>query len=121
MIEFAFIVAVLVAHWIGDFILQSDYHATNKSKNNRVLLAHVMMYTVPIYWVGFFFLPVTLAFVWAVVNLLLHFVTDYITSRITSKLWLKGDRHNFFVTIGADQTIHMVCLFGSYVLLKGLV
>jgi hypothetical protein len=121
MIEISFIIAVLIAHWIGDFIFQSDYHAVNKSKSNAILMSHVLMYTAAIYWVGFFFLPIELAFAWAVANAILHFITDYFTSRLTTILWTKGDRHNFFVTIGADQTIHMISLFGSYVLLKGLV
>jgi hypothetical protein len=120
MIELSFLITVLMAHWIGDFIMQSDFHATNKSKSNRVLLAHVLMYLVPIYCISFIFLPMELAIIWSFSNAALHFITDYFTSRLTSKLWLKGDRHNFFVTIGADQTIHMVCLFGSYVLLKGM-
>jgi hypothetical protein len=40
----------------------------------------------------------------------LHFVTDYITSRISSKLWAKQDWHRFFVTIGFDQLIHQATL-----------
>lgn len=120
MIELNFLIAVLIAHWIGDFILQSDYHATNKSKSNRVLLAHVLTYFIPMYCISFLFMEPAIAIIWSFGNAALHFITDYFTSRLTSKLWLKGDRHNFFVTIGADQTIHMICLFGGYVLLKGM-
>ena len=50
------------------------------------------------------------AITFTVVNAALHFVTDYITSRITSKLWAKQDWHRFFVTIGFDHLIHQATL-----------
>jgi hypothetical protein len=50
----------------------------------------------------------------AVVNSALHFVTDFCTSRATSALWKKDQRHWFFVVIGLDQAIHMTCLFVTY-------
>jgi hypothetical protein len=112
--------AILLAHWIGDFIFQSDYHAVNKSKSNRVLLAHVMLYSIPIYCVGILLLPVTAAFIWVGINAILHFITDYITSRITSKLWQKNDRHNFFAVIGLDQMLHAVVLFASFAFFASL-
>ncbi len=62
----------------------------------------------------FAFFPVAIGYfilVWAVVNGVLHFITDAITSRITSKLWQKNDMHNFFVVVGFDQLVHYACLF----------
>jgi hypothetical protein len=46
--------------------------------------------------------------------MIMHFITDAITSRTTSYLWQKGERHWFFVVIGLDQAIHMTTLFGVY-------
>ena len=37
----------LVAHLVGDYILQSDYMATEKTKKSVAALAHVFMYTLP--------------------------------------------------------------------------
>ena len=50
----------------------------------------------------------------AIVNAVLHFATDWCTSRVTKRLWLAEQRHWFFVVIGLDQSIHMTCLLGTY-------
>ncbi len=86
------------AHWIGDFILQTDEMAMNKSTSNVWLAHHISMYMLVLFPFGFFF---------AIANAAAHFATDWITSRITSYLWKKNDRHNFFVVIGLDQALHM--------------
>jgi hypothetical protein len=114
------ICAILVAHWIGDFIMQSDWHAQNKSKSNFVLFHHVMMYSIPMYFVGVLLLPLHLFFIWVIINVILHFITDYITSRITSKLWAKDDKHNFFVVVGLDQTLHFLALFSTFAFFASL-
>jgi len=111
MISLLVIVVVLWAHFIGDFILQSDYHAINKSKSNLALFEHVLYYSLPLLLAGFI-IPVSI--IWVVANAVLHAAVDYVTSRMTSQLWKDGKRHWFFVTIGADQSLHFTCLFVSY-------
>jgi hypothetical protein len=106
------VVAILWAHFIGDFILQSDYHATNKSKSNLALFEHVLFYSLPLTLVGFL-IPVSIG--WIIANAAMHAAVDYVTSRITSRLGVAGKRHWFFVTIGADQSLHFTCLFVSYI------
>lgn len=97
-------------HFIADFIFQTDNIALNKSKNNGVLLFHVLIYMLPFLFFGIQF---------AIVNAILHFITDYFTSRITSFLWKHEERHWFFVVIGLDQAIHMTCLILTYLWLVG--
>lgn len=110
--------SVILAHWISDFVLQSNWMATNKSKSNRALGAHVVTYTVSmglllaIMQPGFFMGSGLPAFVsWVIANGALHFITDYMTSRITGRLWANGRTHDFFVAVGLDQMIHYACLF----------
>jgi len=43
-------------------------------------------------------------------NGVLHFATDFVTSRITSRLWYQQREHDFFVMVGLDQLIHQITL-----------
>lgn len=100
--------AIIWIHWFGDFILQTDKMAINKSTSFRWLTSHVTVYTLPLFLFGWKF---------ALLNGAAHFIVDFFTSRATSYLWQKGDRHNFFVVIGLDQALHMTCLIASFYLL----
>lgn len=104
-------IALLLTHFVADFILQTEWQATNKSKNNDALFQHVMTYTLGlaagsglIFGVG----PAWVGFVLA--NALLHFATDYVTSRFTARFFGRKDYHNGFVVIGLDQWIHQATL-----------
>ncbi len=98
----------LVLHFIADFICQTDYIAINKSKSNKVLGMHCLIYTC---WFTFFG---PLFAVWVFVT---HFITDYFTSRLNSYLYTRN-RHWFFVAIGADQLIHQLTLIALLCNLK---
>ena len=134
------IYVLLVAHFVGDFLCQSDWMALNKSKSWWALTMHVGVYTSMLmlamgyaqqeFW--------SLApWLWLAVNALAHFAQDAITSRINARLWfirwhqwgtlvqpvggggtryvntaeVLPTRHWFFVGIGADQLLHYVTLF----------
>lgn len=117
---FQTIMTVIAMHWVADFVLQTDWQAKNKSKNNFALLFHVTTYTICIFVCGIFFLANQLTLenikiweLWALANGIVHFAVDYVTSRINTYLWNKGRVHDFFVMVGFDQVIHYACLFGS--------
>lgn len=102
---------LMIAHFIGDFILQTDEQAKGKSSDNAILISHIVTYIIP-FTILALFLPLTMEFI--VVNAMLHFATDYISSRMTKKFWAEGRVHDFFVVIGADQLIHALCLIWTY-------
>lgn len=109
------IIWLLFAHWIADFVCQSDWMAQNKSKDFMALFIHCSVYTA-IVW-GFSILlnnshPITYKFpMWIFLG---HIATDAITSRINSKLWAAKKVHWFFVSVGFDQWIHFVTLILVY-------
>lgn len=95
------VLAVIGTHFVGDFILQSDWMAANKSKRNSVLALHAGIYSACFLWLG----PI-----YAGLNFVGHFLTDWVTSRWTSRLYKAGKRHWFFVVIGLDQVAHYTAL-----------
>lgn len=97
-----FLALVIWTHFVADFILQSRDVARNKSNSNIVLAQHVLIYGIP--------LLIVFGPWYALVNVILHFITDYITSRATKKAWAEKKEHKFFTIIGADQAVHMTCL-----------
>lgn len=100
------IVLILLAiHFIMDFVLQTDWMAFNKSKHMKPLLAHVGIYSLGFIWLGIEY---------ALLNGLLHLVTDFISSRVTSKLYRARENHWFFVVVGLDQLLHQTALLTTY-------
>lgn len=56
----------LVCHFIGDYILQSDWMATNKTKSYVICLLHSLFYSIPFYlcmnekkWLALFIIMIT--------------------------------------------------------------
>ena len=124
MIDLKIVLAIILIHWLADFVFQTDKMARGKSKNWNDLLSHTGTYSfiwfcfVPFYvllnldtyveWTGTLFVLITF---------IAHTITDYFTSRLNSKLWAKGDVHNFFVSIGGDQVLHYTQLLLTYYIL----
>jgi len=124
-IPLVMVLCLLVSHWLADFVAQTDKMAVNKSSSNYWLTVHVVVYTVVIFAatmffnIVFYYLVVTplvalVVLKWSILNGLLHWPTDYVTSRINSLLWKNEQRHWFFVMIGFDQIIHYTCLFVTF-------
>ena len=114
----------LVAHLVGDFVLQSDWMATEKTKRSLAALAHVTTYSIP-----FLFLrpsPAAVAFIAGT-----HFAIDrWQLARYVcwAKNWLSPngnkpwsecrgtgygpDKPPFmavWLMIIADNTMHVIC------------
>lgn len=118
MIPLYTILTFLVIHWIFDFHLQTDWMAQNKSRDNRVLLDHSLVYAMGLCTMMALnanVITISTGMQFLVVNFLAHFLTDWVTSRATSALYKEGRIHDFFVVVGADQMIHGVTLFGTFV------
>lgn len=115
---------IIFIHWIADFVCQTDEQAKGKSSNNYCLLSHTLSYT--LVWIPFALLYVITHLdtyihwhftLFIAITFMCHTIQDYFTSRLNTKLWLKGDVHNFFVSIGFDQVLHYGQLFLTFYLL----
>ena len=107
---------ILITHWIADFVLQSDWQAKNKSKRWDALLAHTGIYSLVWFIVMAYYHSEdpSIGLYFAIITMIAHTATDYITSRINSKLWADGKVHYFFVSIGFDQILHYIQLAVTY-------
>ena len=108
----------LLTHFFSDFVLQTSHMALNKSTSNYYLGMHVTFYTVAtivLWWLFFLIVDIhatSLQYLLAGTAIfVMHFITDYITSRITSKYYKEKKNHEFFVTIGFDQWLHFAQIF----------
>lgn len=101
---------IIWLHFISDFVLQIDKMSLNKSKSFLWLGIHSLVY-------GLLFLYFGIAY--ALVNSVLHFIVDGISSRIYKRLLLLESKHWFFVGIGLDQVVHLTILIASYSLIVG--
>lgn len=119
------IIIILIGHWVGDFCLQTEEMGTRKSSDNMWLTAHVAIYTLSLFLVflvfTFFLNSLVGIIVWVLINAILHWITDYYTSRWAKKLWAEKNYYgfpSFFSVIGLDQVIHYVCLFVTWRLMQ---
>lgn len=105
----------LVGHWLADFVLQTHWQASNKSKNISALSRHVLVYTgcLAVVSLALFSDRIEMCAGFVLANGLMHFGTDFGTSRWSSRLYAKQDWHSFFVVIGLDQLIHQTTLAGT--------
>ncbi len=116
--ELNIVIWLLFAHWVADFLMQTDEMAQNKSKNNMWLLKHCLAYGCGITLVSIIGIAIICLvkvtpmqmFVYGLLVTAIHFPVDYVTSRINSKLWADKKVHWFFVSVGFDQWIHFVTL-----------
>lgn len=113
---------IFVVHFLADFVFQSSKMATGKSKSLKWLSIHVGVYA-SVSLLTFAVLAITygnilFAFYWWSINVALHFITDFFTSKVTSQFWEEKNMRFFFVMIGFDQLIHNMCLVSTFFLLK---
>lgn len=111
----------LFAHFIGDFICQTDKMAINKSSKFDELLNHIIVYTISLSIIIsilsiIFNYNINNIFIFIGINFIFHLIIDFFTSKLNSYLWKNDNRHWFFVSIGFDQFLHIAILYITYLL-----
>lgn len=110
MIPIEVMIVIFLLHFIADFLLQSTWMSTNKYKDLKALGTHCLLYSLPFLWFGW---------VYSLLAGLFHFSVDFVTSKITHRLYKNKEYHWFFVVIGLDQAIHMIALTITWVYIVG--
>ena len=124
------LIFMLLIHFLADFGLQTHEQATKKGEGtspfNKWLFYHVVVYTI-VWGISFLVLPLhetqNPILRWLVFTsyvFVTHYITDWVTSRMSKPFFSNGDFHNGFVVIGFDQLIHYLTLFPVLYLLTGL-
>jgi len=107
-------------HWVSDFLCQTHEMSLKKSKSILWLSYHVVVYSAmtTLLWSIFFgnmmVNPLTTISLIFGITFITHWITDYFTSKWTSRLWEEKQVHNFFVVIGLDQLIHATTLLITF-------
>jgi hypothetical protein len=138
------LIAILALHFVADFLLQSRKMGRNKGKSIMWLSMHVGVYLIALLSVGLLFGHyvtdnMVLVFEYCLLNGILHWVTDYCTSKASGfcylKMTQKVDCDNtlaphvkrelnekrksrwekaFWSVIGFDQFLHAFALLITY-------
>jgi hypothetical protein len=112
------ILYILFCHFVADFVFQTRWMGTNKSSNPLAMGAHIFTYFAVMsvaLAIGYpFFMEDPPAFAiriaYAGTNAGLHFLTDYVTSNITTFAFKNERMHLFWSVIGLDQFLHAAAL-----------
>jgi hypothetical protein len=104
------VIILIWFHFFADFVMQTDEIAKRKAREPVICVWHAFLYMIPLLCYGAEY---------ALFNGVAHYIVDSITSKLTSWLYAKDQRHWFFVTIGFDQAIHMTTLIASVSLMSG--
>ena len=119
------VLLVLFIHYVADFLFQKSSWAENKSHSVDHLLKHVSAYSV--FWFPTTFIlflgmtsweiSLVSSIIFTIVTFICHLLTDYFTSKVTSKMFknkiygTKLPNLGLFSIIGLDQLAHYFQLF----------
>ena len=112
MINLINVIIILIAHYIGDFLLQTGSMANNKSHNLYWLLTHGFVYSLSMLIILLIFTPYNfgLLVLYVLINGIVHLIVDRFSSSMTTKYFRQNRLRNMFDTVGADQLIHSIVL-----------
>lgn len=112
------IFSILSIHFLADFVFQTNWQASNKSKSNLALTLHITTYSLTWFLAsivyGLYNTNLEIILYFAPITFICHWITDYITSRIVKYFFENKDNHNGFVIIGIDQLLHYGQLFLTF-------
>ena len=81
------VIYIIISHALGDYVLQSNYLASNKGKDDYILLIHCITYIVPFVFI--------FGITWQLIPLfVIHVIVDRLKARHNKiNLWQDQTRH----------------------------
>jgi hypothetical protein len=104
----SYLLLLFLAHWVGDFLLQSNAMASQKSKSIKWLTVHVAVYTATLGLFSILVIDSQVLGGFILVNAGLHWITDFFTSKLAYRY--RERPKTFYAILGLDQLIHYSCL-----------
>ena len=118
--ELQIIFAILIGHWVGDYVLQTEKMAVGKSSSIKWLTIHAAIWTASMMIIVVPFSSSVSIWVWVLFMGALHWFQDFVTSRINAffqkNKWIKM----FWLGIGTDQLLHYLIMFGTIGYVSGM-
>ena len=126
---FITIIVLLIAHFLADFVFQTENMKKNKSGSIAVLFLHAFIYTIAFFnifflytlMISYFSLTTITLQHWfqmvvgiSIVNGIIHYIIDYFTSQLNKWLWNTKKLNLFFISIGFDQLLHTGLIIISF-------
>lgn len=96
------ILSLITAHLIGDYVLQNDFLATQKSNNKFILCVHSWLWTFSI-WVAFYVNNINIDIFGLILTFLIHFEID----RIKCNLSKVNKEYSMTKYLYIDQIAHI--------------
>lgn len=116
MLPMGVVTGVLIAHFIGDWLLQPRWMGDNKHRKTSILLLHACVYGLTLAGVMSLLairglIPYSDAIVgYVVLNASVHFLQDGFTSNLTKVLDEWGLEYWTYTAVGVDQLAHQLLL-----------
>lgn len=104
------LIYLFALHYLADFILQTNWMAHGKSKRFWPLFIHVLIYTTVFIGGAALYTDIDSAIWFGVLNGVIHYIVDYFTSRLNSRLYQKENKRMFWIAVGLDQTLHYITI-----------
>lgn len=115
---------MILGHWLGDFVLQSEETAVIKHKDLNHQCIHALTYSlvwIPIgfliMWFGLLPISTIQIFLFYGITALSHLIVDLTISKFGYKYFHNGNPNSFLGIMHVDQLSHYTQLFLTYKLL----
>lgn len=106
-------VILLLAHWIGDHLMQNKAMLPEAPIKMKWMVAHVLLYGTILSSASLLLFSWQIVLGFVVVNSVLHFLIDMLSSRLLYRL---RDRPQvFYVVLGLEQFLHITCLYWTFI------